>query len=795
MQQKLDIATAKQVFAEIWRNRPVSWRAFAAKCSKTHITHETVKEYAAMTRDAQGRIKDVGGFVGGLLRDGKRKVDAVVHRQLVCLDADFAQPDLWELYQLIYGQAAMVYTTHKHTPEAPRYRLIIPLDRPVSVEEYEPIARRIAGELGIENFDHTTYAVNRVMYYPSTSKDGEFFTDTLHGEFLSADEILATYHNWRDVSEWPTGERETKTHLTDLKRQEDPTAKEGLVGCFCRQHTIEEVLEAMLPDVYTPTDTADNRYTYVDGTTSGGMITYDGKFAYSHHNTDPAGGKLLNAFDLVRVHKFGHLDDTAKPDTPTNRLPSYTAMSEFAANDPETKHAMITERIVKRATAQEDFADEYEDFTQPAPVIEVGEWVTELDVDKKGNVLHTIQNVITIMTNDAKLIGTMGYDDFEKREIALRNLPWRIADSWTRYLTDNDSANLRNYLERFYGITSVGKIDDGEKIGIMINKSNPVKDYLSGLVWDGKNRLEDCLSVYLGAEDTEYVRAVTRKTFTAAVARIFEPGIKFDNVLTLLGSQGIGKSTFIQIMGGKWFSDSFGDVENGNKAVEQLQGVWLMEIGELAGLKKASVEAIKHFISKREDRYRVAYGKRVELFPRQCIFIGTTNTWDFLTDPTGNRRFWVIALEAARAVKSVWNDLPGERDQIWAEAVESYLLGEDLFLEPSLEDVARQVQTNHVESDEWTLPIAAWLEQPDDEGKQRTRVCALDIWIEVIGGQVKDVNSYNTKRIHNILRQLPDWEPSQSKAMFHQYGTKQKAYYRKTFTPGNSLKNPTFNDN
>jgi predicted P-loop ATPase len=290
-------------------------------------------------------------------------------------------------------------------------------------------------------------------------------------------------------------------------------------------------------------------------------------------------------------------------------------------------------------------------------------------------------------------------------------------------------------------------------------------------------RVETLLIDYLGAEDNDYTRTVTRKTLAAAVARIYRPGCKFDYMLTLRGKQGIGKSALIAKLGGPWFSDTFTTMQ-GKEAYEQVIGVWLMEVGELAGMRKAEAETIKLYVSKQTDRFRPAYGRRLQEFPRQCIFIGTTNESQFLRDTTGNRRFWVIDTPNKPRL-SLWNDLTPEMVRlIWAEAVQIYEAGEDLFLPPNIEKIAREVQESYEEENPRAGIIADYLDrllpadwesmdlyarraflESDTKGTiERSTVCALEIWAEVLGGNPERFDRYAIKEIRDILAQMPEWE-------------------------------------
>lgn len=788
----IDVAIGNDRNTKTWRNKQMPWSELVAKFSVTKVTYETHAEYIAMKRDKQDEIKDVGGFVGGYCTNGRRKSNTIAHRQLITLDIDRAPSTFWEDYTMLYGEAAALYTTHKHSPASPRYRLVIPLNREVTSDEYEPIARRIAGRLSIDDFDDTTYDVNRLMYWPSTSKDGVFEFHYQDGDWLDADYILNTYVDWRDASAWPVSSRQSARVLKDIKKQGDPLEKPGLIGAFCRTYDIHQAIEKYLSDVYEPC-AAEGRYTYKEGSTSGGLIIYDDKYAYSHHGTDPTSGKLCNAFDLVRLHKYG-LRDEGKDGVPTNKLPSFTAMQEFAAKDADVRKQLGSERLAEALSDFEGLTDEEE-------TPESTDWLKLLDVDKKGVPRSTIANVVVILENDPRLKGRIAYDDFEKRPVVLKDFPWRKLTPQTRYLTDLDDANLAHYMEKVHEIAGT-KIDIALQVLYERTKFHPIRQYLKGLTWDGVERLDTLFIDYLGAEDNAYVRTVSRKALTAAVARVMNPGVKFDYVLTFVSDEGLKKSTLIDKLGKQWYSDTFTTVQ-GKEAFEQLQGVWLVEMAELSGLKKAEIEAIKHFISKREDRYRVAYGKRLENFPRQCVFIGTTNKTDFLQGSTGNRRFWPVACVRARRTKEPFQDLTEyEINQVWAEAMERYRNKEELYLSLEMEEQALKVQKEHSEYDERTDVIVKYLETKlpadwgamdvyrrreyingDDELKaegvvSRKRVCAAEIWCEAFGGKQSDMSIHNTRFIHDIMRNLNGWEPYKSKTVFSGYGN-QRAYSRK----------------
>jgi putative DNA primase/helicase len=682
-----DLATGRSRKEVNWKNKEYTWADFIERVQTTHRTAETLAEYMSSKKPRQDEIKDVGGFVGGFLSNGRRKTENVVHRQLVTLDIDLGTPGFWEDFTLLYDNAALLYSTHKHSPAAPRLRLIIPLDREVFSDEYVAIARRIAGVLGIEQFDHTTFEPTRLMYWPSTAKDGEYIFEVQDGPWLSADSVLATYRDWRDSSEWPMSITQDALIQRGIKKQGDPLEKPGIIGAFCRTHTISTAIDTYLADMYEPTDLPD-RYTYRHGSTAAGLVVYDDKYAFSHHGTDPCSGKLSNAFDLVRLHLYGLQDEDTRSGTPINKLPSYLRMLDLCMADDQVRLQLGREKM---ADAKGDFytdePDEAPDGGEPEAVATPpadDSWLKDLEVDKYGKYHKTTNNINLILANDPLLKGRFRYNLFTKRELVVGQLPWRKVTKDTRYVMGVDMIGIRTYMETVYGIYHAQKVNDCLNHYIYKNAFHPVRDYLSRLVWDGTERIDTVMIDYLGAEDTPYTRTVTRKTLIAAVARIMDPGCKFDYVLTLVGPQGVGKSTIIKKLGKEWYCENLTTVQ-GKDAAELLQGVWLMEMGELAGLKKAEVEVIKNFISRQEDSFRAAYAEKKETHPRQCIFIGTTNNREFLRDQTGNRRFWPVEISINEPEFSVHEDLQGWIiDQLWAEAVEAYKKGEKLYLDKEI---------------------------------------------------------------------------------------------------------------
>jgi predicted P-loop ATPase len=444
---------------------------------------------------------------------------------------------------------------------------------------------------------------------------------------------------------------------------------------------------------------------------------------------------------------------------------------------------------VAAARSEDTIARAREEFGE-AEAPQAAEWMLKLETDRKGDYMATRSNLVMIMQHDELLTGSVALDELAHRARILRDLPWGSAAGG--YWDDADDAALRHYIEKVYNIDAVSKLLDARVIVQEQNKFHPIREYLAGLTWDGVPRVDTLLIDYLGAEDSAYVRAVTRKTLCAAVARVYEPGVKFDWMLVLIGAQGIGKSTLVKKLGGPWYTDSLYTLQ-GKEAMEQIQGFWIIEMGELAAMRHSEIEGLRQFLSRQEDTFRVAYGRNTETFPRQCVFIGTTNDWFFLRDRTGNRRFWPVEIpREARPKLSVWAHLTTETiGQIWAEAQELWQRKEALQLSSDIEIVATQFQAAHAEDEPRAGQIAEYLNTPLPEDwnsrdlasrrayfngsdfggeplgtKPRDRVCIMEVWQECFGGDPKSLNPAMTREIHEIVQALPGWKRADSKMRF-----------------------------
>jgi hypothetical protein len=660
---KIKVSVGNSRMDKRWNLVEMELEEFRERIAATTRTAETVEQYKKLSKARQDDIKDVGGFVLGVLKNGRRKKDSVVSRSALCLDMDYAEASVIEQIEMFFSFRCWFYSTHKHTPEKPRFRLIVPLSRDVTPDEYMAVGRKVAEEIGIEQFDDTTYEPSRLMYWPSTSSDGEFIFREIEGALLDPDAVLVKYTDWRNTAEWPVSKRQVTVVQREVKKQADPLTKPGTVGAFCRTYGVTEAIETFLQDVYKHS-AMPGRFDYIPADSQAGVVIYDDKYAYSHHATDPACGKLLNAFDVVRLHKFGGLDSRADEDTEPGKLPSFKAMQDFAVNDEGVKLQLAKERQLAAS----------EEFTSDGG----SDWQSVLELDKQGRVKDTLTNIANIVRFDPNLRAIV-YNEFKCMVDVVGETPWKqVKPGWG----DADIACAKVYFERVYGIWSPTKFKDALLAVISAERVyHPIKEYFDTLAWDGEERIDRLLVDYLGAEDNAYTRAVTRKTLCAAVARVYEPGVKFDSILVLNGPQGIGKSTFFAKLGREWYSDSLTISDMRDKtAAEKLQGYWILELGELAGIKKVDVETVKSFITRTDDKFRQSYGVTVESHPRNNIIVGSTNSESgFLRDITGNRRFWPV-LVTGKARLSVWGIMPELVDQFWAEAIVKYREGEELYL-------------------------------------------------------------------------------------------------------------------
>lgn len=385
--RNLAIAYGNNRQAKTWVNKTITFDELKERLKVTIRTPESAEEYAKFNKAKRDVVKDHGGFVAGALKGGRRKVDTVELRSMVALDGDRIDKAFLENYEANAPYTSLLYTTHSSTDDAPRVRLVYPLTRDVTPEEFVAVSRYLAQMLGIDYFDECSYLPNQLMYWPSTPSNGSFV-------FLDVEK------EWTDPTRLPTSSRESRANTTASAKVQDPLDKEGAVGFFNRAFfPIGRAIEKYLSDVYELTDN-ENRWHYIQSSSMAGVeIIEGGKIVYSHHAKDPAYLKLCNAFDFVRIHKFGN-DDVKK---------SFNVMCELAMQDDEVKRIAMEEKL---AQAEADFN------------ASDGDWMTRLKYQPRTGILeNSVYNLNLILNNDPDFANFV-FNELANRIQITGPLPW-----------------------------------------------------------------------------------------------------------------------------------------------------------------------------------------------------------------------------------------------------------------------------------------------------------------------------------------------------------------------------------
>jgi predicted P-loop ATPase len=398
-------------------------------------------------------------------------------------------------------------------------------------------------------------------------------------------------------------------------------------------------------------------------------------------------------------------------------------------------------------------------------------WEYDPDVRKRdwkmgadGNPRPSINNAVGYLSTCPDIEGNVRYSELSHDIEITGELPWhsrRIGKHWT----DEDTTHLMYYMSTSVKTEFPDKVVRGAIYLVAARKMyHPVREYLNGLKWDGIKRLDNWLTTYCGVQKDDYSQAIGRKTLVAAVTRVYKPGCKFDHVLVLEGAQGIGKSRAVAALGGAWFSDFHIDPAN-KDTVDAMRGKWIIEIPEMEALRGGKdMQLLKAFITKTEDRVRLAYARSTIDLPRRGIFIGTFNPDNigYLTDSTGNRRFWPVLCLKRIDVAALTRD----RDQIFAEAKVAYENGEPLFLtDEKIRNEAEAQADDRVEVDPWVEVIEHW---SFNAGKDVKEVSTADVYEQVLHGAVKNISRRDQIRIGKALA-LAHWDKKRTAHGFIYY--------------------------
>ena len=764
--------------------------------------------------------------------------------------------DLLELGLMLPLCEFIAHSTRRHTPDTPRLRIIGFFSRPVAQDEYDAIVRIIAHKFDPDMVmvDGASFRRAQMMFLPTASIDAPYLYYQSEGKLFDPDQILEEFErkvgDWRDNSLLPRVEGERIRLIAE--KAEDPKKKRGPVGNFCRAYNIHEAIKKFLPDVYKPIDGNSDipRYTYLAGTTTGGAVVLDGGlFLYSHHSSDPCADTLVNSFDLVRINKFADLDEGVSKEAPITRSPSYKAMLEFIAEDPSYKREQVKSNYDQQAMF-DDVSDDYwsesgdtgkrndkvpvsdprytdnkhqtdlDELLGPAPakfgtVVPPKDWLLDVELNKAGNIVQNLPNAQVIIRNDPRLFGVIGFNEFMNGVVLRRDILSKMdsvppaycrdktrGEVWQDYHDITVRAILAAPNGKGKGGYGIDKLPDRDlrtalELTARLNTFHPIKDYLKwcheDLEWDEIERVETFFVDYLGVPDGLYAREAAKAVLVASVARIHEPGHKFDYAPVIQGPQGIRKSTLIETLyGAENFGELTCNLRDTQKIAETIGGIWGMEFPELASFYKSDHNDAKQFLSAKEDRVRMAYDRRVSVFPRQATFWGTTNDKKYLKDPTGNRRWWPMLCNVNQ-IDTV--KLSAERDQIWAEAMAIYKTMREkqpvgalpLYLTSSeAQDEANRLQTEaraRLVSEDWADMIKEWadtpislqelhyeyergdrmrdLDAPLDLGKVPVLRCAfrvMDAARFALGIEEKFRNEQVTQNLDRAISNLDEWE-------------------------------------
>lgn len=733
--RQLDIITARVQNAKNWKAGLITW--------------DEIKGW--MANPANRKV--CGNYVLGAFRDGLRSNATAISRSSISMDADSPTKGFLAAVRDL-GVETIVHTTYSSAPDEPRYRVLILTDKDMHPDEYVHITERIMDRTGRENWDKGSREPARYMFKPSTQEPGWFTFKLFEGPPLDVEEWLADFDE--DLSKLPmpgvnTGKR-------------DPFEIEGTIGAFNRAYQDLADLVATYDLPYEPTG---DRWQLAGSRSVAGMGEVRAGLFWSHHTTDPAYGQMCSAFDLVRLHRFGAMDLDAPPKTPVNRLPSHEAMLEVASKDI---------RVVKELVG-DDFMDELRDES----------WKLKLSLTPRtGQIKDTIANWDIIRDNDEAFQG-LRFNEFTMQVESDVDFPWRPLTRGGPTFTTVDLAALCHYIEREYSIRpSRTFIDEIVRTTAQRRHHNPVRGYLEKLTWDGRERMEVSLP---GVNPTPYTRMVARKVLVAAVARIFEPGCKWDHTLVLAGDEGLGKTWWVERMA-RGHMANLGPIHDKDTLLT-MQRSWIMLADESYSLRKADADSLKEFLTRTYDVFRAPFERETIAHPRHCVIWSSTNDEVFLRRQAGNRRFLVVTCEERVDFDLYTDDYIA---QIWAEAVAAYQAGERLYLDEEEGLVAASQREAHTEEDalagtiqhyldtlvpeDWeTLSPASrfeWLTNRADDlvppgTVQITEVCSTQIWREALG-QYVPARRTDLLDITNSLKSIPGWAAVPGRKRLPHYG-------------------------
>jgi putative DNA primase/helicase len=726
-----DIFTASSANSKEWKAGTIEW--------------DTLLEWAKNPADK----KESGGYVLGRFKGKLRRNSELISRSCLTLDADYNGAGLKEEFAKL-GLRGLIHTTYSSAPDEPRYRIILPLERPVTGAEYELVAEAVAQRLGTNRFDRVSFRPAQFMWRPAYRNRDWYDYMSTDGPDLDPDLWIGLYD--------PTVAAESLSGPRRVRKR-DPYAIDGIVGAFNRKYDDLDTLIAKFDLPYVKE--GEDRYRYVDSKSVAGMGPVAGVrgLYYSHHATDPACGETCSAFDLVRIHMFGEKDATSRVGTPVIKLPSYGDMSEYAARDEDVKQEIL----------RKDFGVEMDPSLAD---VDPNAWRLDLELNARGGIKLVQENLDIICQHDPLFL-KLHYNSMTASILVDDPMPWDKGERDTDKVMKVDETGLQQHLAREYKLV----LPENQVMGMIrmsahTRKRNPLQEWLRSLKWDGVPRLTTCLP---GVEDNAYTRMVARKAFIGAAARGLNPGCQMDQSLILYGAEGIGKSRFIRSMAirPEWYGEleSVGDKDTALLLLQK----WIVVSDEVDAMRRSDFNQLKSFLTRTHDNIRLPYDRDVALYPRHCVIWGTTNDQKFLRRQQGNRRFLMIeCLEKDdRCLDPMWVE------QVWAEAVFAFEAGERLWLDDTETELANSARNRFTQEAPLIGKIEAYLNMsvPEDwnrmstearsawymadrfiaEGEfQQNETCAVAIAEEVLQlrGFVRDYELHN---IQEALRSVPGW--------------------------------------
>lgn len=659
-----------------------------------------------------GTQKNARSYLPGELRGHHRSGDNVIGRSVITLDLDGASAEgFTELLSYLDDVAVLWHTTFSHSPQKPSYRVLIPLDGMVTPDVYTRIVREIMRAVPQAAIDAASATPSQIMFTPA-AKDESLYE---YGSELNRP--LASGSLFQSAPDSPEG-----VVSLGRVRKKDPLTLKGIAGEFCKHYQdLDELIEVFK----LPYERVGSRFRYIhaDKSSAPGMSPLpDAPLLYfSNHGSDPASGRAQNAFDLVRIHKFGARD--AGYEGAVIHSPSSLAMKNFLATHEGFRQRRADAAYGNMArpdaasiplTASEDVStltQEPEPAQESEEDEELGsgslDWTSQLIRHEKTlQVEDRIENYDLIYQHDP-IFRSLWWNlrgDYE----AIMSADYDLRDGSPPQVNEADVHGLKDHIERQYGIRRVS-MQRVEGILARVRRErriDPVKQYLQRLTWDGIPRLETCLP---GAEDTPYNRMVAKRTLIGAVARAFKPGCKVDQSLILYGGQGVGKTTWIERMA-RGYTAGLGNIQDKDTLITAARS-WILVSDEGHALNNADFNELKDFLTRQRDVYRLPYDRSATEVPRRWVVWGTTNDPMMLRERDGNRRFLIVdVLEQMDFDKYT----PEYVDQVWAEAVALYDdgNGERPVLSPAEEVLAEQARKSHTMEDNLVATITEALESP-----------------------------------------------------------------------------------